>query len=54
MTGIITAEDYDEKCYIINITIAQQQSRNLELARKLNFNNRQDHGMIDIEELIND
>ncbi len=37
-----------------DITAAQQQLGDLRPAEELNHNNRQDHGMINIEELLND
>ena len=37
-----------------NTTVAQQQPVDLRPTGKLNVTNRQDHGMIDIEELLND
>ena len=37
-----------------NITVAQQQLEDPGSAEELNQINRQDHGIIDIEELLND
>ena len=54
MTGIITAEDHGNRHYVTDITVTQQQPGDLKLAGKLNLNDRQDHRMIDIEELLND
>src|SRR6266511_492000 len=54
VTENITAEDHDNRHHVTNITAAQQQPRDLEPAGEFNQNNRQDHGMIDIEELLND
>ncbi len=54
MTESITAEDHGDRHYVTDITAAQQQPRDLEPAGKLNQTSRQDHGMIDIEELLND
>ena len=49
--NIITAEDHGDGHHITDITAAQQQSKDPGPAGELN---RQDHGMIDIEELLND
>src|SRR6266540_3026564 len=49
VTENITAEDHDNRHHVTNITAAQQQPRDLEPAGEFNQNNRQDHGMIDIE-----
>ena len=54
MTEDITAEDYGDRHHVTNITAAQQHPGDLRPAGELNTNNRQDHGMIDIEELLND
>ncbi len=54
MTGIIITEDHNDRHHVIDITVTQQQSRNLRPAGELNQIDRQDHGMIDIEELLND
>jgi len=54
VTGSITAEDHSDRHYVTNITAAQQQPENLGPAGELNQNNRQNHGMIDIEKLLND
>ena len=51
MTKIITAENHDDGHHVINITAAQQQPGDPGPAGELN---RQDHGMINIEELLND
>ena len=51
VTGSITAEDHGDGHHVTDITAAQQQPENLGPAGELN---RQDHGMIDIEELFND
>ncbi len=53
MTGIITVEDHGDEYHITDIIAVQQQPRDLELTRELNNNNRQDHGMINIEKLLN-
>ncbi len=53
MTENIIAEDHDKGCHVIDIIVAQQQSRDLELAGEFNIIERQDYGMIDIKELIN-
>ncbi len=54
MTEIITVEDHSDRYYVTDITAAQQQPEDLKPTGKLNLTNRQDHGMIDIEELLND
>ncbi len=54
MTEIITMEDHSNRHHVIDTTAVQQQPEDLELTEELNLNNRQDHGMIDIEELFND
>ena len=47
----ITVEDHGDGHHVIDITAAQQQPGDLGPAGELN---RQDYGMIDIEELLND
>ena len=54
MIESITTEDHDDEHHVTNITAAQQQPKDLRLAGKLNQMDRQNHGMIDIEELLND
>ena len=54
VTENLTAEDHGDGHHVTDITAAQQQPEDLGSARELNQNNRQDHGMIDIEELLND
>ena len=54
VTESITAGDHGDRHHVIDITATQQQPEDLEPAGELNTNNRQDHGMIDIEELLND
>ena len=54
VTEDITAEDHDDGHHVTDITATQQQPRDLRPTGELNTNNRQDHGMIDIEELLND
>jgi len=54
MTGIIIAKNYDDRYHVTDITTAQQQSGDLELIGELNFINKYDHRMINIDELIND
>ena len=54
MTKSIIAEDHGDGHYVTDITVTQQQPGDLEPAGKLNLNRRQDHRMIDIEELLND
>ncbi len=53
MTENITIEDHGDRYHVTNITVAQQQPRDLGPIRELNQINRQDHGIIDIEELLN-
>jgi len=47
-------KDHGNRHYVINITAAQQQPRDLRPAGELNTINRQDHRIINIEELLND
>ena len=54
VTESIIAEDYGDRHYVTDITAAQQQLRDLRPVGELNQTNRQDYGMIDIEELLND
>ena len=54
MSESITAKDHDDRYHVINITATQQQPGDLKPAGELNQINRQDHGMIDIEQLLND
>ena len=54
VTENITAKDHGNRHHVTNITAEQQQLGDLESARELNQNNRQDHGMINIEKLLND
>ena len=54
VTENITAEDHGDGHHVTDITATQQQPEDLEPAGELNLNNRQDHGMFDIEELFND
>src|SRR6266542_5337928 len=54
VTEDITAEDHGDRHHVTDITAAQQQPGDPGPAGELNINNRQDHGMIDIEELLND
>src|SRR6266545_1880016 len=54
VTESITAKDHGDRHHVTNITAVQQQPGDLGPAGELNINNRQDHGMIDIEELLND
>ena len=54
VTEDITAEDHGDRHHVTDITAAQQQPGDPGPAGELNSNNRQDHGMIDIEELLND
>ncbi len=54
VTGNITAKDHDDGHHVTDITTMQQQPENLKPAGELNLNNRQDHRMFNIEELLND
>ncbi len=54
MTGTITAKDHGDRHHVTDTIAVQQQPEDLEPTGKLNSINRQDHGMIDIEELLND
>ena len=54
VTESITAEDHDDRHHMTDITAVQQQFGDLRPAGELNQINRQDHEMIDIEELLND
>ena len=54
MTESIIAEDHDDRYHVTDITAAQQQPGDPGPAEEFNQINRQDHGMIDIEELLND
>ena len=51
VTENITAKDHGDRYHVTNITAAQQQPEDPGPAGELN---EQDHGMIDIEELLND
>ena len=53
MTENITVEDHSDRHHVTDITAKQQQFGDLRPAGELNQTNRQDHGMIDIEELLN-
>ncbi len=48
------AENHNKEYYITDITVTQQQPRNLKSAEKLIIIERQNHEIINIEELIND
>ncbi len=54
MTESITAEDHSDRHHVTDITAAQQQPGDLRPAGEFNQINRQDHEMINIEELLND
>ncbi len=54
VTEDITAEDHGDRHHVISITVTQQQPGDSGLTKELNTNNGQDHGMINIEELLND
>ena len=51
MTETITVEDHGDRHHVTDTIMTQQQPGDPGPAGKLN---RQDHGMIDIEELLND
>src|SRR6266536_2168887 len=53
VTEDITAEDHGDGHHVTDTTAAQQQPGDPGPAGEFNTN-RQDHGMIDIEELLND
>ncbi len=54
MTGIITAKDHSDRHHVTDNTVMQQQFGDQGPAKELNLIDRQDHGMINIEELLND
>src|SRR6266542_1057920 len=54
VTEDITMEDYGDRHHVTNITAAQQQPEDPGPAGELNQINKQDHRLIDIEELLND
>jgi len=54
VTESITAEDHSDRHHVTDITAVQQQPEDLRPTEELNLNNRQDHGMINIKELLND
>ena len=54
MTEIITVKDHGDRYHVTDIITVQQQLGYPELVGELNINNRQDHGMIDIEKLLDD
>jgi len=54
VTEIITVKDHGDRHHMTDTTAAQQQPEDLGPARELNLTNRQDHGMIDIEKLLDD
>ncbi len=54
MIGNITVKDHGDRHHVTDITVTQQQLGNLRPIEELNLNNRQDHRMINIEELLND
>ncbi len=54
VTEGITVEDYGDRHHVTEITATQQQPGDLGPAGEFYQTNRQDHGMIDIEELFND
>ncbi len=54
VTESITVKDHGDRHHMTDITAAQQQPGDPGPVGELNQNNRQDHRMIDIEELLND
>ena len=54
VTESITTEDHGDKHHVTDIFAAQQQSGDLRPAGKLNQNDKQNHRMINIKELLND
>ena len=54
VTESIIAEDYVDGHHVTDITVVQQQPGDSGPAGEFNTNNGQDHGMINIEELLND
>ncbi len=46
-------KDHGNRYHVTDITVIQQQPEDLGLIGELNLTDRQDHGMIDIEELLN-
>jgi len=54
MTESITMEDHGDRYHVTDIFMTQQQPEDLGPAEELNQTNRQDHRIIDIEELLND
>ena len=54
MTENIITKNYGNRHHITDITVTQQQLENLRPTGKLNIIDKQDHEMINIEELLND
>jgi len=54
VTEIITTKDHGDRHHVTDTTVMQQQPGDLGPIGEFNLNNRQDHGMINIEELFND
>ena len=54
VTESITMKDHGDRHYVTDIIAAQQQPEDPGPAGELNQTNRQDHKMINIEELLND
>ncbi len=52
--GIITVKNHGDGHHVTDIIAEQWQPENLRSIEELNQNNRLDHGIIDIEELLND
>ena len=53
MTEIITTKDHGDRHHVTDTTVMQQQPGDLGPIGEFNLNNRQDHRMINIEELLN-
>ncbi len=47
-------KDHNDRYHVTDIIVTQQQPEDPGPVGELNLNNRQNYGMIDIEELLND
>ncbi len=54
VTESITMKDHGDSHHMTDITVTQQQPGDLRPTGELNQIDKQDHRMIDIEELLND
>ncbi len=54
VTENITAEDHGDRHHVTNITVTQQYFGDSKPIEECNIDDRQDYGMISIEELLND